>query len=394
MRKFLLLIAVLLSIIPVGAQDADEASLRFGMVLVGMKDDGGWSQAHYEGGQYAAEALGAEMLLFENYNEANENAPTLEQIIADFVEQGASFIMLTSEEFEEEGIQVARVYSQIPFVQIAGDDVLLGNAPSNMSNLMGQMEFGKILGGCAAALTTETGRIGYLGAMSNNETRRLASSAYLGASYCWTNYRNRPIEELHFELRWVGFWFYIPSVTENPTQLAFAMVNDDVDVIIAGIDTPEAANVANEFYEAGRNVRVVTYNSEAVCRLNKDVCIGNMFFNWGPAYVDLLSQYQAGDWRPVWDWARPKTLYSSNSIVGFSARSALPTQWRNELSTFTNQLDQYNRNQLRPASIPLWQGPLVYRNGRVLAEDGEIVNMLDIWYLADLLQGITLEEDE
>ncbi len=41
-----------------------------------------------------------------------------------------------------------------------------------------------MIAGCAAALTTQTGQIGYLGPLINDETRRLASSAYLGAKYC------------------------------------------------------------------------------------------------------------------------------------------------------------------------------------------------------------------
>ena len=50
---------------------------------------------------------------------------------------------------------------------------------------MGTMEYGKMMAGCAAALTTQTGQIGYLGPLINYETRRLAASAYLGARHCY-----------------------------------------------------------------------------------------------------------------------------------------------------------------------------------------------------------------
>ena len=36
------------------------AELTFGMILVGPQNDHGWSQAHYEAGQYVEEQLGAE----------------------------------------------------------------------------------------------------------------------------------------------------------------------------------------------------------------------------------------------------------------------------------------------------------------------------------------------
>ena len=40
--------------------------LKFGMILVGPKNDHGWSQAHYEGGQYIeAHISGSEMIVFE-----------------------------------------------------------------------------------------------------------------------------------------------------------------------------------------------------------------------------------------------------------------------------------------------------------------------------------------
>jgi simple sugar transport system substrate-binding protein len=48
-------------------------------------------------------------------------------------------------------------------------------------NIMGRMEYGKMIGGCALRFTSETGKIGYLGPLINGETRRLAASAYLGA---------------------------------------------------------------------------------------------------------------------------------------------------------------------------------------------------------------------
>ena len=40
--------------------------ITFGLVLVGPQNDHGWSQAHYEGGQYVVDNMpGAEMIVFE-----------------------------------------------------------------------------------------------------------------------------------------------------------------------------------------------------------------------------------------------------------------------------------------------------------------------------------------
>ena len=42
--------------------------------------------------------------------------------------------------------------------------------------LMGKMELAKSIAGCAAALTTETGHISYLGPLTNAETRRFVAA--------------------------------------------------------------------------------------------------------------------------------------------------------------------------------------------------------------------------
>jgi simple sugar transport system substrate-binding protein len=101
---------------------------------------------------------------------------------------------------------------------------------------MGKMEYGKMIAGCVAALTTKTGKIGYLGPLINDETRRLASSVYLGAKYCWTNYLGKDASALSFKVTWIGFWFNIPGVTSDPTQVADDFYNSGYDVVISGID--------------------------------------------------------------------------------------------------------------------------------------------------------------
>ena len=83
---------------------------------------------------------------------------------------------------------------------------------------MGRMEYGKMIAGCAAALSTQTGQIGYLGPLINDETRRLVNSAYFGARHCWENAGNDPAD-LSFTVNWIGFWFNIPGQTLDPTQV-------------------------------------------------------------------------------------------------------------------------------------------------------------------------------
>jgi simple sugar transport system substrate-binding protein len=390
--RLLTLCLFFLLILPIHAQEDDDTSdappFVFGMILVGPKDDGGWSQSHYEGGLYVEEQTNARMLVYENYNPGATPDQTLEEIVRDFIDEGAALILLTSESFQAEAEEVAPQYPLTPFVHIAGDSILAGSAPDNLGNLMGQMEWAKLIAGCTAAINTNTGRIGYLGPLINSETRRLAASAYLGARHCYDRYRLYAEEPLVFQVSWVGFWYFIPGQTEDPVELTHAFYDDNVDVVISGIDTPEALVVADERRDEGDDVYAISYNSEENCRRHSIACLGTAYFNWGPNYLTIVEAARDGEWEPSWDWITPVSLYSAETIVGFEVGPAYPITRRNQLQEFTLEVDQYSRNPLLPNSLPLWQGPLMLQDGTLLADENELVNILDVWYLPQLLAGM------
>jgi simple sugar transport system substrate-binding protein len=226
--------------------------LKFGMILVGPKNDHGWSQAHFEGGQYIVDNLeGSEMILFELLNPADKPEATLEGVVDEMVAQGASLIFTTSDEFEEDTLGAAEKYPDVVFINISGVDALTGEAPANLGNIMGRMEDMKAIAGCAAALTSQTGQIGYVGPLINFETRRLTASAYLGADYCYQNYRGMAAGDLQFTVTWIGFWFNIPGVTRDPSEVTTNFIYTGVEVVMFGIDTTEGMYLAGQLADGG-----------------------------------------------------------------------------------------------------------------------------------------------
>jgi len=235
----------------------------FGMVLVGPKNDRGWSQAHFTGGQYVEQNMpGARMIVFESLNSADKPEATLEGVTDDMVADGAKLILTTSDEFEEDTLAWQEI-PDVTFINVSGDDVKTGEAPPNLGNIMGRMEDMKAIAGCAAALATQTGKIGYLGPLINFETRRLASSAFLGARYCYENYRGLNPDDLKFTVTWIGFWFNIPGVTLDPTEVVNNFLDSGVDVVMSGIDTTEAIDVAGQRAAQGEQVWAVRTISKA-----------------------------------------------------------------------------------------------------------------------------------
>jgi simple sugar transport system substrate-binding protein len=360
------------------------ATITVGVVLVGPQNDHGWSEAHFHAVEYLKQKLpNVETIVVDKVNSADRPGVTLEQIVDDMISRGATVIFTTSDDFKADTLAAAKKHPDVTFIHISGDSVLAGTAPANLGNYMGRMEYGKMIAGCAAALTTATGKIGYLGPLINEETRRLASSAYLGAKYCWTTYRNQPAADLKFTVTWIGFWFNIPGTTLDPTQVVNEFHNNGVDVVMSGIDTTEATAVTKQKAEQGQKVWVVPYDFKNACAEAPNVCLGVPYFNWGPAYVKLVGQVRDKSWKPAFEWAGPdwKNINDADtSAVGFAKGDGLSADNSATLDKFIAGLAD--------GSIVLFKGPLNYQDGTEFLKDGQTADDKQIWYLPQLLEGM------
>lgn len=356
----------------------------FGVVLVGPKNDRGWSQAHAEGAAYVEENVpGARSIIFESLNPADKPEATLEGVVDDMVADGAKLVLTTSDEFEEDTLGVAQKYPDIIFINVSGDDVLTGEAPPNLGNIMGRMEDMKAIAGCAAALNTQTGSLGYLGPLINFETRRLAASAFLGAKYCYENYRGMSASDLEFVVTWIGFWFNIPGVTLDPTEVTNGFFDRGVDVVMSGIDTTEGIDVAGQRASQGAAVWAVPYDYEGACEQSPDICLGVPYFNWGPAYLEVVQAIQAGTWEQSWDWNAPywdDLTDNSRTPVGWVNGSGMPAEAQAQLDEFIAGLAS--------GEINMWTGPINLQDGTEYIPAGQTATDEQIWYLPQLLEGM------
>jgi simple sugar transport system substrate-binding protein len=384
----LLAFGLLVSLIPAAAQD----EFVFGMVLVGPKNDSGWSQAHYEAGLRIEETVpGAKMVLFESLNTADSPETTLGDVVADMVSQGAKVIFTTSDEFEEDTSTVAADFPDVVFINATGSQVLEEKAPPNVGNVNGQFEWSKAISGCAAALATQTGKIGYIGALINFETRRLAAATYLGARYCYEKYAGGNPEDLEFTITWIGFWFNIPGFTLDPTVEAGNLIAGGADVLISGIDTTEALVVAGQKTQEGTPTWALAQDNASGCNQAPTVCLGSPYYNWYPIYKGIVEQVQAGTWEPSWQWFPPSFTDINDpevSPVGYTVGEGLTEEQVASLESFIEEIYAYGGDEANADTIFLWEGPLNLQDGTEYAAEGEKVPLLDIWYLPQLLEGM------
>lgn len=384
---------------PIPAAEPTEAAAEaettepfvFGVILIGTAADRGWSQAQYEAGQFIEETVpGAHMLLSESLNSADRPDATMQSEVSAMVAQGARLIFTTSDEFQADTNQVAVEFPDVTFVNITGDTVLTGQAPPNVSNFNAQMEWTQMIAGCAAGLMTESGQIAYLGPLINPETRRMASSSFLGARYCYTHYRGGDAADLTYTVTWIGFWFNIPGITLDPAQVTNDLFDSGTDVVISGIDTTEALQVAGQRHADGELRYAIPFDYQYACEEAPDACLGVPFYRWGVAYAGIVEQVRAETWHQQWVWASPDwdDLTGEESVVSYEMGAGLNTSAEANLRDFMADMAAYAVNPFVPQSFVLWSGPLALQDGTLLAEAGQTVNILDVWYLPQLLENM------
>jgi len=385
--RLVLLALVLLVGAAAWAQPAAGSSLTVGILLVGPYNDHGWSQATYDGTKYVeAKVPGVKVIYLDKVNPADRPGTTASQLAESLVTQGAKLVIFNSDDMSDEAAKFAAAHKDI-FVIFASGDTTWKEGKNwkdlpNMVCIMGRMEYMKMVAGVAAAMTTQTGKIGFLGPLINDETRRLAASAYLGARYAWVNYLKKDPTKLTFKVTWIGFWFNIPGVTSDPTQVADDFFNSGFDVVISGIDTTEAVAEASKFAAKGQKVWAIPYDYKGAIDEGKGVSLGVPYFNWGPSFAVAAKAAMAGTWKSHWEWNAPDWKNINNpdtSPVGF-AKGTLTKEASAAVDKFIAEL---------AGGKSLWSGPLNLQDGTAYLKDKEVATDAKVWYLPQLLQGMT-----
>lgn len=371
---------------PSPAASPAASDFTVGMVIVGPKNDAGWNQAHYEGMETVAKQIpGVKFEYVDKVNPGDRPNVTGAQVADELVGKGAKMIIFNSDDLKDDSLTTAKKYPQVAVIHASGDYAWkdgknFKNQP-NLGNIMARMEYGKMMAGCAAALGTKTGKIGYLGPLINDETRRYTSAAYLGAKYCWENYLKKPAADLTFKVTWIGFWFNIPGKTLDPTKVADDYYNGGFDVVMSGIDTPEAATQGKKAAAAGKPVKFVHYDLKTGCELAPDICLGVPYYNWALPYGAAVQKAKDGKMPNEFVWLPPnwKDINAPDSMLGFVPGKALGDNLK--------FMEQFIKG-LGDGSINPYKGPINFQDGTPFVKAGEVATEQQIWYMPQLLAGM------
>ncbi len=77
------------------------------------------------------------------------------------VDQGAQLVFMTSDDMKDGALEAAEQFPDVPMIWSSGDNAWADGQDyrpdlANLGNVMGEMEYGKMIAGCSAALTSES----------------------------------------------------------------------------------------------------------------------------------------------------------------------------------------------------------------------------------------------
>ena len=277
-----------------GLQIPDVVAGKFNvaMVLIGPHDDGGWSQAHYDGLVYLCDHVAnSHVAYIENVPEGADS----EQVFRSLARKGFDFILGTSFGYMDPMAAVAEEFPNQTFLHLTG----YKSNGKNFGNLMGAMEDMKYLAGMLAgsrAKLDKNPKLGYMATFPIPEELRLGNAFMLGAK--------KTCPECTMDVRWINTWH--DPVKEK--DAAASLFDAGADVVLTGADTPAVADVAQEKGKWG-----VTYDHYSSCKVEH--CLTTIYWLWGPEYARIGEQVKAKTYKAGYEYFDAET--KSLGLFGF-----------------------------------------------------------------------------
>ncbi len=271
-----LLAAAALAVASAGAALAQDP-IKVGFVLVGPKNDGGWSQHHYESAKKMEAHFGdkVELVVQESVPEGAD----AERVMTQMALSGVDIVFTTSFGYMDGTINVGGKFPDVKFEHATG----YKTAP-NVSNYSARFYEGRAVMGHLAGRMTESNQIGYIASFPIPEVIRGINSSYIHAK--------KANPDVEMNVVWIFTWFD-PAKEADATQ---ALLDQGVDVVLAHTDS--TAPLA-KLQEAG----ALGFGQAAdMAEYAPAPRISSIIDEWAPYYIERVQAVMDGTWESVSTW--------------------------------------------------------------------------------------------
>jgi basic membrane protein A len=315
-----------------------EGKFNVAMVLIGPHNDGGWSQAHYEGLIYLCENMpDSHVAYIENVPEGADS----EQVFTSLARKGFDFIVGTSFGYMDPMANVAEQFPDQTFLHLTG----YKSNGKNFGNFFGAMETMKYLAGMLAgsrAMVDGNPKIGYMATFPIPEELRLGNAIMRGVKVT------------------------CPECTMDVRFDAGAQV------VFTGADTGAVADVAQEKGKWG-----VTYDHPDSCKSER--CLTAPYWIWGPEYTRIAELVKAGTYKAGYEYfdADAGAMGLLGFMDGETPRMGVKDLPEKDVKLVKDTLAKMLKSDTGRFDI-VFAGPLVDNTGKQLLAEGEKLVQSDL----------------
>jgi basic membrane protein A and related proteins len=324
-------------------------------VLLGPHDDGGWSQAHYDGLMYLQDHVAdSHVAYIENVPDTADS----EQVFRSLARKGFNLILGTSFGYMDPMATVAEEFPDITFLHLTG----YKSNGKNFGNLMGAMEDMKYLAGMLAGSRAKKDgvpKLGYMATFPIPEELRLGNAFMLGAK--------KTCPECTMDVVWINTW-HDPVKEKDGAGVLF---DQGADVVLTGADTPAVADVAQQKGKWG-----ITYDYIGSCKV--DHCLTTIYWLWGPEYAAIAEKVKAKTYKAGYDYFDAET--GSLGLFGFM-EGQTPQLGVKDLPAADVQLVKDTLAQMLAGKFnrfDVFAGPIKDNTGKTIVPAGSKLEQADL----------------
>ncbi len=335
--------------------DVAAGKFNVAMVLIGPHDDGGWSQAHYEGLQFVCETVAdSHVAYIENVPEGADS----EQVFRSLSRKGFNFIIGTSFGYMDPMETVAKEFPDITYLHLTG----FKSNGTNFGNFFGAMEDFKYLAGMLAGSRAKKDgnpKIGYMATFPIPEELRLGNAIMLGVK--------KTCPECTMDIRFINTWH--DPVKEKDG--AASLFDAGAQVVFTGADTGAVADVAQE-----KGKWAVTYDHQASCKV--DACLTAPYWIWGPEYTRIAEQVKAKTYKAGYEYfdADSKAMALMGFMEGQTPRKGVADLPAADLTLVKDTLAKMLAGEF--GRFDVFAGPIKDNTGKEILAAGAKLEQSDL----------------
>jgi simple sugar transport system substrate-binding protein len=325
--------------------------LTVGFIYVGPKDDYGYNQAHAEGAAAVAKKFSWVKLVEEaNVPETTAVAESMRSMI-DI--DGAKALFPTSfGYFDPHILKMAKEYPDVQFFH-AGGLYKEGSTPKNIASYFGYIDEAQYVSGIVAALTSKTGKLGFVAAKPIPQVLRNINSFTLGARSVKPSVTTQVV--------FTGNW----AEPIKEAEATNSMADQGIDVVTCHVDSPKVVMETAE----KRGIYCSGYHANQAALAPKGYLTGAEW-DWTNVYTKIIEDIHTG--KKVTDGGIPHILRG-----GLKEGFCKVSDYGPAVSSDTKQKADAAKAKFMDGSMVIYKGPIKDNTGKVVIAAGETLKQQD-----------------